>query len=251
MTYSLEITTRIGCANDCSFCPQSDLRKAYKSDKRVLTLDDFKTILAKVPKHVRIDFSGFAEPFFNKDAPEMILHAKSEGFSVHLYSTLMGLSEEGCLKLKDAGIDYIRLHVPDVKGMVLDCETWIRQHQIFHALGLHYTAMSMGDQTEAVKSHLESLGVPVERPDMLSRGGLLWDSRKLSGRIICGMDRWHQNVLLPDGTVVLDCHDYGLTCVLGNLATGDYAAIDAEASKWREASNPPAICFKCEWARPA
>ena len=63
---SLEITTLIGCPLACTFCPQDSLAQSYGTgNERMLTLDKFKQIITKLPPHVRIDFSGMAEPFVN------------------------------------------------------------------------------------------------------------------------------------------------------------------------------------------
>jgi adenine C2-methylase RlmN of 23S rRNA A2503 and tRNA A37 len=60
---TLEITTHLGCALACRFCPQDRLMKSYpKGDPRDLSLANFVRIVDKVPAHVRLDFSGMAEP---------------------------------------------------------------------------------------------------------------------------------------------------------------------------------------------
>jgi adenine C2-methylase RlmN of 23S rRNA A2503 and tRNA A37 len=69
----LEITTRIGCRVNCKFCPQKKLLDHYKENshniiqKNVLSFKNFKKCIDKVPSSVRIDFSGMAEPWLNKD----------------------------------------------------------------------------------------------------------------------------------------------------------------------------------------
>jgi hypothetical protein len=59
---TLEITTSIpikGCVVDCVFCPQRVLVKSYNGE-RYLSLDNFKNIINKIPKEIRISFAGFA-----------------------------------------------------------------------------------------------------------------------------------------------------------------------------------------------
>src|SRR5580658_4188911 len=65
---SLEFTLMVGCPLKCTFCPQDRLRGVYGKNTKYMSLDDFKTILSKIPNHVRIDFSGMAEPWTNPDA---------------------------------------------------------------------------------------------------------------------------------------------------------------------------------------
>ena len=59
---SIEFTLMVGCPLKCTFCPQDRLRGIYGKNTKYLSPDDFKTILSKIPSHVRIDFSGMAEP---------------------------------------------------------------------------------------------------------------------------------------------------------------------------------------------
>lgn len=48
-------------------------------------------------------------------------------------------------------------------------------------------------------------------------------SKHLSGKIACSRSRiLNHNVLLPDGSLVLCCNDFGLDYVLGNLNTDTY-----------------------------
>ena len=80
MNYSgrLEITTRIGCSVNCVYCPQKTLAARYmetgNADNKpiVMSLDTFKACLDKTPKDTRIDFSGMAEPWQNKDCTKMV-----------------------------------------------------------------------------------------------------------------------------------------------------------------------------------
>ena len=61
---TLEITTTIGCPLACTFCPQDKLSIAYgNTTSKRLEISTFKEIIAKIPKYVRIDFSGYVEPF--------------------------------------------------------------------------------------------------------------------------------------------------------------------------------------------
>jgi hypothetical protein len=60
---TLEFTTSIppkGCVIDCAFCPQRILTKVYDGVK-MMTLDNFKLIIDKLPKEIRVTFSGFVE----------------------------------------------------------------------------------------------------------------------------------------------------------------------------------------------
>ena len=74
-THQLEITVNIakkGCAVACIVCPQEKLSTKYnlypdKDRVRDLSFKDFKKAIDKVPLSTRIDFSGYTEPYLNKD----------------------------------------------------------------------------------------------------------------------------------------------------------------------------------------
>ena len=244
----LEITTRIFCRLQCSFCPQKTLVKAYSGDA-VLTLDNFHKILQKTPKDVEIHFSGYAEPFLNENAPQMVLDAKKAGFPVHIYSTLTGLTESGAQLLKEAQPNFIKIHVADTVGMIIPDEKWIKTHEIFLTTGLGAYYMAMGPLTPGVEFYLQSKGINYEKPKMLSRAGLIPVSNiNIKGRLVCSMNRWHQNVILPNGDVYVCCMDYGLTMPMGNLFNQNYSELYEKAESYRKRITNDSICRKCEWA---
>ena len=73
MNARFEITTHIGCPMNCVDCPQALLRNRYNG-KRDLSFEDYKAVIDKLPKGIRVDFSGMCEPFCNKSCTDMILY---------------------------------------------------------------------------------------------------------------------------------------------------------------------------------
>ena len=71
----MEINTMIGCRVDCDFCPQTLLMNEYSSQANVenlsygnqvlMSFENFKTCLDKIPKKMEVSFGGFSEPFLN------------------------------------------------------------------------------------------------------------------------------------------------------------------------------------------
>lgn len=59
---TMKLTLRVGCQNMCRYCPQLLLIKEYNKVKKDSTMSfkTFKIRLDKIPKRVRIDFSGMA-----------------------------------------------------------------------------------------------------------------------------------------------------------------------------------------------
>jgi radical SAM protein with 4Fe4S-binding SPASM domain len=254
MIKTLEITVRVGCPVDCSFCPQSKIKAEY-AGKREFTVADFEKCLASVPRDCRIDFSGFTEPLIHHDIVHMIGHAKRGGHEVHLYTTLVGGNP---IKFAGLGVikpSYVKIHVPDQTAMVVPDDKWIELHRLFRMCGMPAQYMAMGPMTPLVSDHLERLGIQVEMPTMINRAGNLdWldEGRPIVGPVTCNAERYTQNVLLPDGTVVGCCCDYSMEVVLGNLMKEDYWVIHGRALAWSLEKNPSpdSMCRKCSWAKP-
>ena len=255
MRQTLEITVKVPCPYNCTFCPQTALSKAYKSDKHLLDIRDLRKILDKVPRETDIVFAGFSEPFLHPQVHGMMAMVRHFQFKeLQVYSTLLGLRGEQLETLKLVRPDYFRVHIPDTKAFIVPSATWIKAHETFLLAGVPATYMTMGEVPDEIKLHLAVHGIVVETPDMLSRGGTLWISNDIKGPIRCGMERWHSNVLLPNGDVVGDCHDFILSVHLGNLLIHPYEHIYSEAESWKKNMERDAtgtICARCGWSVPA
>lgn len=131
---TLEITTMIGYPVMCTFCPQDTLRKGMESQAKYLSLENFELILKKIPKHVRIDFSGMSEPWANKDCTEMVALALKNGYNIAIYTTLFGIDAQGAddlinlLKEHSKQVNELVIHLQDknenMKGLKLN-QNWI------------------------------------------------------------------------------------------------------------------------------
>jgi hypothetical protein len=112
----------------------------------------------------------------------------------------------------------------------------------------------------AFGARLAELRVPVVR-HVTDRAGSLPDAdlphHQAEGRITCRTARreLNHNVLLPDGTVILCCMDYGCQHVLGNLLTQSYQSLFTGAemrSVLAGLDDPtvPVLCRHCARAVP-
>lgn len=253
---SLEFTTIISNCLGCHFCPQEKLGEAYKSVNRVMSVEEFTIILNRLPGDCAVHFSGFAEPFLNPHACEMIHLAHLSGREVHIYSTLVGLKPCCVDTLRVSPPRVFRVHVPDGEALKYPEDRWVELHELFLTARVSATYMAMREPSEVIKRYLAIKGIPLELPDMLSRGGNL---EHVHGKDIfgapmrCTMNRWHNNVVLPNGDVYGCCMDYSLSVYLGNLLLQPYKEITYEAEKWKMNMEKRAdgICAKCEWATPA
>jgi radical SAM protein with 4Fe4S-binding SPASM domain len=199
---TLEITTRIGCPVWCLYCPQDAIRRAYKSDKQELSLKDFATALKGVPKDVRIDFSGFCEPFLNPDAVKMVGLA-AVGHKVTVFTTGLGLLLKDVDALKGIEFDTFELHLKDSKGLSLIPQTPVLK-SVLDKIRKEVKNVVEGDHT---------------RIRIISRAGNVKGipaPERKNGPIECNrvLERF---VILPNGDCVLCCMDYGMKHIVGNL----------------------------------
>lgn len=244
----LEITTHIGCPIDCLDCPQALLKSKY-TGKKYLDFDDYRLAVDKTPPGTRIDFSGMCEPFANHQCTDMILYAASKGYPLALYTTLQGATLEDYERLKYVPFEVITIHLPDQDG---------RSHfnitdEYLEVLGkwnCHYYSCH-GRIDDRVLPYMKHRNIITYMHD---RAGNVECRPHIDigtdGRLRCmtsgrAMDH---NVLLPDGTVLMCCMDYGMTGVFGNMFTQSYDDVinSAEACAMRGTlEGGESICRHC------
>ena len=253
MSGRLEITTHIGCPIDCVDCPQKLLRSTYKG-KKDLDFEDYKKALDKIPTRTRIDFSGMCEPFANKRCADMILYAAEKGHPLALYTTLQGATWEDYERLKDVQYEVVTIHLPDGEGRshfnITDeyCDllnAWPCDNYSCHGK-IDYTVIPYLKMRNLITFMHDRAGNVECRPHIdINPDGPMYC-------ITSGREMNH-NVLLPDGTVVMCCMDYGMTGVFGNLFTQTYAEVlysEQARSMRRTLDEGESICRHCANARP-
>ena len=266
----LEITTKMGCAVNCKFCPQELLLKNYfktgKEDK-ILSFEKFKACIDKTPMNTIIEFAGFTEPFFNPECRRMILYANETGRTVNVFTTLRGCAVEDINAIKHINFGEFVVHVPDIEGyanipiteeylQVLDTVINVKKA---NGDSLMDYACSQGEIPSVIKEHLgDNVRVFISLHD---RAGNLDDenlfhARDIKGRIRCELSQTiDHNIMLPDGRVVLCTQDYGMKHVLGNLYEQDYEEVvnGEEANKVKKCmesyDDNSVLCRNCHVAR--
>ena len=227
----LEITTKIGCSNLCSYCPQQLLINEYskRSKEVLLLLDTFKRSLAKLNKSVTIKFTGLSEPFLNQQCMDMVEYAYTKGHGVVISTTLSGMKKEHIRRLEKIYLNSFLVHLPSVSGerfpqdenyeellkMVINSKINNKSYH-FHGNELHPAAL-------AAAKLVKNKGVNTRS------GNLDWANCKagedsISRPVSCERGFVHP-VLLPNGDLILCCMDYGLKTVIGNLLEQEPAAI--------------------------
>ena len=265
---TIEFTTNIaekGCVVDCAFCPQRTLEKSYKSDTRILTLDKFKELIAKIPQEIRITFAGFTEPFLNKNCTDMILHAHEKGHEVAVFTTGVGMTPQDVIRLKDipfAGEPNggFVLHLPDQERIAKHPinKNYIKTIETFkeHASSIkNFYTMCMSNKVHESVRHLFSdavvpafwnragnlLGEAIIKPDLESIKNRVLSAPVSNVPVTCGcVEDLYHNVVLPNGDVSLCCMDYSLNTILGNLFESEYEDIAPRPKTCFE------ICRSCE-----
>jgi hypothetical protein len=243
---TLEFTLMVGCPLKCNFCPQDGLRGIYGKNEKYFSLENFQKVLSKVPRHVRIDFSGMAEPWANPDATAMLRHTLESGYNMAIYTTLYGVTAEerpviiDLLRRHAAQIEVLCLHLPDqngnMRGWRYNAEYEANLHA-FAALGLsgvlgRFEVMTM-DTSGKPHPDLDHLGIQLGAwvghtragnvaPGDVQGQAIIATPRK-EGAVTCSFTPFYdQNVCLPNGDVVICCMDYSLKHKLGNLLEQDY-----------------------------
>lgn len=228
---TLEITTSLPCINNCKICPQDKLKINYTGTQRMSFLD-FTKLMKTVPKDVRIDFSGFSEPFWNVASSEMMKWAFESGYKVALFTTLIGFSISDVRTLMGVKFEQLVLHIPDDINFVLEngpctLTSWLEMLYLLknnHKIDASY--YHVGEISPEIRAVL---------PDAIKHGALtrannvdsLPSIPRKQGNIGCGQsqNRFDQNVVLPNGDVYLCCMDWSLKHKLGNLFTDDYSSL--------------------------
>lgn len=281
----IEITTKIGCSNNCAYCPQDKLIASYcanEKNKLKMTLADFIAAVKHIPKWLDICFTGMNEPFENDEAFSMLKYACQNNYHVHVYTTLKSLTYAQIEGLRDLKIKSFVIHLPDKDQMMalnVDNE-YLKKLMAFYNLKLkNVRYVCIGDIHPSIPKVIAQ-NVKCDKEIILRAGNVVRNQKmknnlnyhKNCGHIfddntavICTRRlNYHREdrkathvettVLMPNGTLVLCCNDFSLQHPLGNLYEQDYESImygqnmqRIEASMMCE-TQMDLLCRKCEFA---
>jgi len=248
---TLEVTTAVpakGCPMECAFCPQDRLEAAYRGE-RTLSLENFKSLIDKVPQPVQITFAGFTEPFLAPDCAAMIRYAHEQGHPISLFTTAVGMKFRDVKEIKGLPFGGIQggfvLHLPDCEGFFTHRLTkeYMSLLTALKSAGIrNFQTMTMG----ALAPELKDLFPDAIHRKMYSRAGNLKRDDVIQietrpGPTTCGcQEKLYHSVLLPSGDVSLCCQDYALEHILGNLHQQSFEEIIPENGTCFE------LCRSCE-----
>tara|TARA_Y100001968_G_scaffold304681_1_gene319880 strand:- start:1219 stop:2079 length:861 start_codon:yes stop_codon:yes gene_type:complete len=269
------MTTVVGCARQCSYCPQDNLSKAWSEKKpeerkvRLMTKEIFTSMLNLLPKNIYIYWTGYAEPMQAPDFHTFVKEASSRGIRGEISTTLHTNNDENIYALADRKhLDKLSLHLPDQKGymksvvndkfferldfVVRNC---LKEGDLIHFFGpLNNDIISFLKEPQ-YRTYLEGVKVdeiPMDDVDALtSRAGNIETANTTyhSSKVFCAARRLRQPVILPNGDLYICCMDYSLSAPLGNIFKSNYVDIIENNIKYFRKSQPE-ICHKCEWAEP-
>lgn len=104
-TAQVEITNL--CNLDCLMCPRKKLNIKYKE----MPLNYFKDIVVKLNGVKNIILTGWGEPLFHKDLPEMVEFCSKHGISTSLTSNGLLLTEDLSKRLIESGLTEITFSI--------------------------------------------------------------------------------------------------------------------------------------------
>lgn len=267
---AIEVTTQIGCSVNCRYCPQNLLLSRYfavnKNRKQRLSLEDYKKCLKNLPSDTIITFSGFCEPFLNPECADMLLFTAEHGNRMSLHTTLVGMTMEDFEKIKELPFENVLLHTPDKDHYanipVTDTYLQVLDHMLDakNEAGepLIRVANCQSEPDERILKFIRNR-VSFMNLQLIDRAGNIEKEEVAEhiahkGKIVCVKSPdFQRNILLPDGSLVLCCMDFGLQHELGNLLYNNYGEI-VNSKAMQEIKNNMVnggniLCRRCSLAR--
>ena len=279
----VEITTKIGCLNNCLYCPQELLLKTYFKDNKnrqvYMTYDDFKKIISHLNKDMHILFAGMGEPFENPETIKMIKYAHNKNFKISVYTSLRGLSINAIKEIEHIPFSDFIIHTPDQDRLLklnVDDEYIKKINYLKNSKILNKQFIVIGNPDENI---IKNIDKDLKKWKIILRGNNI-DKANIPSNIefqqqfipsindstpvICSRilndtraispTKLKNSIILPDGTVLLCCMDYGLEHILGNIYTQSFedimrssSMIEIENSMLCK-NNRKILCRHCEWA---
>lgn len=235
----MEITTQIGCSVNCKYCPQKLFIKSCQK-KRIkdfrMGYDTFKHCIDKLPRDVIICFAGMAEPWLNPECGAMLSYVDQRGFKIEMYTTLVGMKESDLEIIESVDFSEFIVHLPDEanNSRIRVDDNYCNLLEKLIELNSRKKFITSYSYHGTLNKRISELlgGEKVNSTELNDRAGNLEVDNTVIRKQKCGVitcmrsnNRLDNNVLLPDGTVILCCMDYALKHILGNLQKDSYESI--------------------------
>ena len=250
----LEITSTIGCAMMCDYCPQTLIKLETRKNnlKRKLEMSDFVKFMSKVPIDTQIHWSGYSEPLAHEDFPKFVKFLKDKNYKQLISTTMFGRRETEIFMSKFKGFRSVTFHLPDDKNLMklkvtdrymYNLENAIRfqaaqikDEVYFLVFGKNFhpkielllkklvNENVINEKSIEVRKHLHSRASSIDTSNLSENveeknNNEPVDFKSKTKKFYCGHARLNQGVLIPNGDINLCCHDYSLSSNIGNLHT--------------------------------
>lgn len=229
----MEITTNIGCKVACSYCPQNKLLDAYKKRSNIfmMSFDTFKRCIDKIPVEVDIHFTGLSEPWLNSECTKMLLYAYEKGHAIAVSTILVGMDVSDIDLLESVQFKFFYVHLPSIEGyekIKID-EKYL---EVLYKLSRSKIKVCYHVREKAEHPDIKLVLKNTKQIDhlrIMTRAGNVKIKMKpmpfrKKGMIKCERNL-RENILLPNGDVILCCMDYGMKHILGNLMSSDHSSL--------------------------
>ena len=116
----LEITSTIGCAMMCDYCPQTliNSERRKKNLNRKLDFNDFKKFMEKVSNKTQIHWSGYSEPLAHENFPDFANYLKENNYKQIISTTMFGRRNAERFMSEFNGFKSVTFHLPDDKNLM-------------------------------------------------------------------------------------------------------------------------------------
>ena len=242
----LEITTTVGCAMMCEYCPQESYKKNGKEYPRSINFEVFKNAIKNVDNSYIIHWTGFSEPLHAKDFPLMSKYLNQNGYKQHISTTMYGREESKEFMITENCFDSIMYHLPDDKNLMKlkvndKYLKFLEKSITFQAKYLKknkLNIMVIGDDFEPqvkklindliqkkiispkqidIRKHLVTRANQIKHFDGFRTNENSIKSSEKDKLYYCGYGRLNKGVMLTNGSVAICCNDYSIEHNVGNL----------------------------------
>ena len=278
---SLEITTQIGCAMMCDYCPQTliNIKRNEHDLKRFLELKDFKKILTKIPKNTKIHWTGYSEPLLHKDFPEFVSLANKEGFLQEISTTMHGKKSSQEFIYNTNMFDYVSFHLPDDKNLmklkvteeyIENLEKAIRhQSRILSTNSFDIKIIGNAPHNKIkiliqklineevinkrivnISNFISSRNNSIKQDNKEYQFYSHFKSQRKKKLFYCAHKRLNSGVLMPSGEINICCNDYSIGFSIGNLLSNNLEDLQMHNKLLNETdflNGNMNVCNKCEY----
>ncbi len=242
----LEITTTVGCAMMCDYCPQDAYKKNGKEYPRAIDFDIFKKAIKNVDNSYTIHWTGFSEPLHSKDFPLMARYLYQNGYKQHISTTMFGREDSKELMSKEKIFNSIMFHLPDNKNLMKLKVNDKYLHYLERAINFQskflkddkLNIMVIGDDFEFqvkelinkfltkkiinpdqiyIRKHLVTRASQTKDLEGFRKNDISDEINNKNKLYYCGYGRLNKGVMLTNGSVAICCNDYSIEHNVGNL----------------------------------